>query len=197
MLLDIFKQLECNVAELSDSISSWRGSSSQGRPVSFTDLDFGTTRSSYCADACYSFNASGLETILDSSREDLSYKPSNESDSLYLPEQDGSSHSCSPVMKSCTNIPSSIHVSAEPSPQLKTSTSFNNRLAHSPSITRLQDETGSNMSRNSSIDSGIQFASEAENGSANGVEPMVVPPAETDVRKSVSFADDIFSALGL
>ena len=41
-----------------------------------------------------------------------------------------------------------------------------NRL--SPSVSRAHDETASNISRNSSIDSGIQFASEGENGGGGG-----------------------------
>lgn len=220
MLLEIFKHLESNVAELSDSISSWKTSgntASPGRPISFTEFDFDTSRSSYCTtNSPHTFN--GLETILDSSKEDISYKASSELDSLSLTEQESSSTSCSPVLmplKSHASVPSINSASggssssgggarrpANPSPQLKTSTSFNSRLAHSPSITRLQDETGSNISRNSSIDSGIQFASEAENGSANGVEVVQSTPAEseeteTDVRKSVGFADDIFAALGM
>ena len=239
VLLDIFKQLECNVAELNDSISLWRSGggnsvSSPGRPISFTDLDFGTSRSSYCGNPPPVLNG-GLETILDSSKEDISYKASHESDSLYLPENEESSLSCSPVLRSLKSHASIPSISSggsnsssgaakrphNPSPpQLTTSTSFTNHLASSPSISRLQDETGSNISRNSSIDSGIQFASEAENGSTNGgVEPMnqgVEPPAAAaaappsllakpssgkdgsdDVRKSVGFADDIFAALGL
>ena len=217
--MDIFKQLENNVSELSDSLSTWRATgSSSGRLSSITDLDFGNSRLSYCEDTPRGLNG-GLETILDSSKEDLykastdleqekdAYKTSAESDSLYLPEHDTSSNSCSPVLTSLKSHPSVPSInsssgaskrSADPSPQLRTSTSYTSRLAHSPSITRLQDETGSN----SSIDSGIQFASEAENGSGNGVEPMQVPAAEpevdtNDVRKSVGFADDIFSALGL
>jgi hypothetical protein len=222
VLLDIFKQLESNVTELSDSISTWKATGqSPGRPSSISDLDFVNSRLSYCEDTPHEF--SGLETILDDSKEDLHkagiesieeekgmYKVCPESDAvLFLPEHD-SSNSCSPVLpplKSHPSVPSISSVggssgaskrSADPSPQLRTSTSYTSRLAHSPSITRLQDETGSN----SSIDSGIQFASEAENGSANGVEPMQVPatepePEDDDVRKSVGFADDILSALGL
>ena len=50
---------------------------------------------------------------------------------------------------------------------LKASSSLT-KLTNSPSITRLQ-ETVSNISRNSSIDSGIQFASEPEqNGAVAG-----------------------------
>ncbi len=225
VLLDIFKQLESNVAELNDSISSWRasGGNTPGRPTSFTDLDFGSnSRSSYCADPP-PFSNGGLETILDSSKEDISYKASHESDSLYLPENESSSLSCSPILpslKSHASVPSISSGGAKrptnPSPpQLTTSTSFNNKLVSSPSISRLQDETSSNISRNSSIDSGIQFASEAENGSTNGgvepmsqgVEPVVSPSssllakpstgATEENRKSVGFADDIFAALGL
>lgn len=182
-------------------------------------MELENSRFSYCEDTPHG-SSRGPETILDGSKEDLYkastelekdvYKTSAESDSLYLPEHDTSSNSCSPVLPSLKSHPSVPSInsaggssgaskrSADPSPQLRTSTSYTSRLAHSPSITRLQDETGSN----SSIDSGIQFASEAENGSANGVEPMQVPAAEPevdteDVRKSVGFADDIFSALGL
>lgn len=225
-LLDIFKQLENNVSELSDSISMWRATGSSGRLSSSTDLDFGTSRLSYCEDSPHVFNG-GLETILDTSKEDIYREITEleflseqekdiykEPDSLYLPEHDTSSNSCSPVLpllKSHPSVPSISSAegssgvskkSADPSPQLRTSTSYTSRLAHSPSITRLQDETGSNISRNSSIDSGIQFASEAENGSGNGVEPMQVAAVESeveasDVRKSVGFADDILSTLGL
>ena len=221
VLLEIFKQLESNVAELNDSLSMWRAGGTPGRPVSFTDLDFGTHRSSYCANPPPIFNG-GLETILDSSKEDISYKASHESDSLYLPENESSSLSCSPVLpslKSHASVPSissggSSGGAKRPSnpspPQMTTSTSFNQKLASSPSISRLQDETSSNISRNSSIDSGIQFASEAENGSTHGgVEPMsqvvepvasastLAKPSAEDVRKSVGFADDIFATLGL
>lgn len=214
VLLDIFKQLENNVSELSDSISTWKVSGqSPGRPTSFTDFDFVTSsRSSYCEDSLH-----GLETILDTSKEDI-YKASVESDPLYHPQHESSSNSCSPVLPSLKSHPSIPSISGasggsnghnkrsadqSPQPQLRTSTSYTSRLASSPSITRLQDETGSNISRNSSIDSGIQFASEAENGSANGVEPMQLPTTETaeveanDVRKSVGFADDIFAFLGM
>lgn len=206
------------MSELTDSLSAWRASgnsASPGRPTSFTDLDFGVPRSPHCVNSLYGFN--GLETILDSSKEDISYKTSNESDSLYLAEQESSSTSCSPILpplQSHASIPSinsngsngATKRPANPSPPLiKTSTSFNSRLASSPSIIRLQDETSSNISRNSSIDSGIQFASEAENGSANGVEAamqsLTAAPEESrensDVRKSVGFADDIFAALGM
>lgn len=216
------------MSELTDSISTWKSGgnpASPGRPLSFTDLDMGASRSSYCENPPFRFN--GLETILDSSKEDISYK---ESDSLSLAEQEeqeSSSISCSPVLapplhRSRTSINSSGGGSGSsgarrpgnpsPPPLLKTSTSYNSRLASSASIARLQDETGSNISRNSSIDSGIQFASEAENGSTNGgVEPMQVhhtttsstttaeAPEESsnDMRKSVGFADDIFAALGM
>lgn len=201
--------------ELSDSISTWRISNnviSPGRPSSFTDLDFVTPRSSYHMNSQYSINE--IETTLDSSKEDISCRTSNESDSLSLLEHESSTHSSSPVLPSLKSHASVSSISsnglppkrpANPSPpQLKTSVSFNSRLANSPSISRLQDETSSNISRNSSIDSGIQFASEAENGSANGLE--VIPPATAtvelsedtaDVRKSVGFADDIFAALGM
>ena len=222
VLLDIFKQLENNVSELTDSLSALRvagNNPSPGRPISFTDLDFGTPRSPYCQSSTQ-FGFNGLETILDSSKEDISYKTSTESDSLYLAEQESSSTSCSPILRplqSHASVPSinssgsngALKRPSNPSPPLiKPSASFNSRLASSPSIARLQDETSSNISRNSSIDSGIQFASEVESGSANGVEAIMQPlttplttpaaPEESeDVRKSVGFADDIFAALGL
>lgn len=229
VLLEIFKQLESNVSELTASLSMLRAASSNtqspGRPTSFTDLDFNVPRSPFCPNSSSLGGFNGLETILDSSKEDISYKTSTESDSLYLAEQESSSNSCSPVLpplKSHASIPS-INSStgsngggggapkrpANPSPPLlKTSTSFSGRLANSPSIARLQDETSSNISRNSSIDSGIQFASEAENGSAQGVEAAMhtlLPPPPTreesgeaaDTRKSMGFADDIFATLGM
>ena len=45
------------------------------------------------------------------------------------------------------------------------------KLAGSPSITKLQEETGSVISRNSSIDSGIQFASDPETNGLGGLGP--------------------------
>jgi len=236
-LLDIFKQLETNVEELSDNISNWRMSGSftaAGRPLSYTDLDFqklspsGNFRRPPHLDShghdTYGHNVgglpyaatNGLETILDSSKEDVtSLKEENETDSGLVPES--SSMSCSPVLHNTPKLShhcssSSIRSngggavtaskrSSDISPQMRLSTSFN-RLANSPSISRLQDDSGSTMSRNSSIDSGIQFASETENCSTNSVvEPPVAPapvqPSPEDVRKSVGFADDIFTALGL
>lgn len=157
----------------------------------------------------YSLNS--LETILDSSKEDITSLDDNEMDLALVPE------SSSPVLPSMSKFhhTSSASVkssgggcgsaaakrSSDLSPQLRSSTSFN-RLANSPSISRLQDDGESTMSRNSSIDSGIQFASEAENSSTNGVVEAAVPAPivaspEEDLRKSVGFADDIFAALGL
>ena len=70
------------------------------------------------------------------------------------------------------------------------------KLAGSPSITKLQEETGSNISRNSSIDSGIQFASDPETNGVGG--PGLEPSAssENDL-EGLSLADEIFSTLGL
>ena len=202
------------MAELNDNISTWRlsGSFSQGRPVSITDLDFSSSsRSSYCdhLDSTPSLNTH--ESVSNSSKDDGSCKASHETDSLLLPEHDNSSSSYSPILQPFRPHAGSSAASgsggstrskkaAHPSPHMKTSVSFSN----SPGISRLQDETSSNISRNSSIDSGIQFASEAENGSANSVD-VVQPSTRTtavaedteDVRKSVGFADDIFAALGL
>lgn len=215
--------------ELSDSLTNWRMSGSfitSGRPASFSDLDISSTSFSrrpphldYRGPESFgpgvggiAYTMNSLETILDTSKEDVtSLKEDNETDSGLVPES--SSVSCSPVLPntpklhhcSSSSIRSSGGASApkkssDVSPQMRLSTSFN-RLANSPSISRLQDDGGSTMSRNSSIDSGIQFASEAENCSTNGVvEPSVSAtgdPSSEDVRKSVGFADDIFAALGL
>ncbi len=209
--------------ELGDSISNWRnsGSFTPGRPCSFTDFDFnsptstGSPRKSAHPDYSMTYTSNGLETILDSSKEDVtSLKEENENDSGSAPET--SSMSYSPVLPSSSKLPhhcSSTSIrssngataskrSSDVSPQMRLSTSFN-RLVNSPSITRLQDDGGSTMSRNSSIDSGIQFASETENCSTNSVVesslavPVAVETSPEDVRKSVGFADDIFAALGM
>ena len=196
------------MAELNDNITNWRFSGAfltPGRITSFTDLDFASRGSSYQdqsnSNAMNSLETSFVDSTLDSIKED---KTSDESDSLLLPELEGSSMSCSPVLNSLRSHTSAASIngsngakgSSDSTPQLKTSASFN-KLPNSPSISRLQDETGSNISRNSSIDSGIQFASEAENGSTNGVHLAVAEPEDREVRKSVGFADDIFAALGL
>ncbi len=212
ILLDIFKQLEGNVAELSDNISNWRMSGSfisTGRPSSYTDIDF-SSRSSYCEGLGTPYAINSLETILDTSSEDISTKTSHGSDSLLLPELENSL-SYSPVLPSTqsrgtasfsgSTSSNSTKRTVDPHPHMKMSASLN-KLANSPSISRLQDETSSNMSRNSSIDSGIQFASEAESGSTHGVMEaahMTIPESEDDIdrRKSGGFADDIFAALGL
>ena len=220
--------------ELNENISSWRMSGSfAARPSSYTEVDFqrlspssnsrrpphldSRGHDSYGhSTGGLSYTTNGLETILDSSKEDVaSLKEENETDSGLIP--DSSSMSCSPVLHNAPKLPhhcslSSIRGSgggaltaskrsSDVSPQMRLSTSFN-RLANSPSISRLQDDSGSTMSRNSSIDSGIQFASEAENCSTNSVvEPPVAPalvvPSPEDIRKSVGFADDIFAALGM
>lgn len=166
-----------------------------------------------------------LETILDSSKEDItSLKEENIdtysalADSALVPD----SSLCSPLLQgtlkfqfsnvssirsSCGSGSATAKRFSDGSMQLRGSMS-SNKLANSPSISRLQDDGGSTMSRNSSIDSGIQFASEVENSSSNGVieavvrAPIAASPKNVDVtsedmRKSVGFADDIFAALGI
>lgn len=187
--MDIFKQLEGDVAELTDNISTWRMSGSYGRPIStLSEVDECCETpqrplSSYKFD--FSTGQSSLESTLTSSKEeDSSTKTSSGSDSLLATEVESTSNSCSPVLPQVTAngltrspVSGSQKRQKSASPQLKGSVSMNG-IANSPSISRLQDETSSNISRNSSIDSGIQFASEAENGSANGVEATVSPTAE-------------------
>jgi hypothetical protein len=192
--MDIFKQLEGDVAELTDNISNWRLSGSYGRPLSTL------SESEYCESpkrTSAAYNSLGtshnsLESTLTSSKEEeVSVKTvsGSGSDSMLAPDADSTSNSCSPVLPPLgggtgstptrSPVSSGSHKSrqASVSPPLKGSVSMN-KIANSPSISRLQDETSSNISRNSSIDSGIQFASEAENGSANGVEATVSPSTE-------------------
>lgn len=253
-LMEIFKQLEGDVSDLSEYVGSWRLSATfkDGRPLSFTDLDGGVRPSSGHYDQASSLGTSqnSLESTLTSSKEEVSLKTSSGSDSLLVPEADTASSSNSPVLPAANNSsspqtsntgltrrtsavtpPSSSsggHQSkrqTSASPQLKASASLN-RIANTPAgVNRLQDDTSSNISRNSSIDSGIQFASENENGCANGVDsshhfssqhttsaPQMITRPETktaptttttqkDPRsnkaESLSFADDIFSMLGM
>ena len=181
MLMDIFKQLEGDVAELTDSISNWRLSGSFNRPLS-TLSESEYSESPKRMSAMYSLGTShnSLESTLTSSKEEeVSVKTGSGSgsDSMLAPDVESTSNSCSPVLPPLSGtsaltrspVSSSQKRQASVSPPLKGSASMN-KIANSPSISRLQDETSSNISRNSSIDSGIQFASEAENGSANGVE---------------------------
>ena len=227
VLLDIFKQLESDVAELTDNISNWRLSGVYCRPGStYSDLEYCETPKRFSA--CHTFDldteqTSFESTLTSSKEEEASVKTGSGSDSLLAPELDSTSTSCSPVLPpASTNrltrspVPSSQKRQSSASPPLKGSASMN-KIANSPSISRLQDETSSNISRNSSIDSGIQFASEAENGSANGVEATVSPSAElspptctlgdtsllgsmksnSDDTSDSSFAADVLSILGL
>ena len=70
------------------------------------------------------------------------------------------------------------------------------KLAGSPGVTKLQEETGSNISRNSSIDSGIQFASDPETNGVGG--PGLEPSGSSEAGlEGLSLADEIFSTLGL
>ena len=222
--MDIFKQLEGDVAELTDNISNWRLS----RPLStFSEIEE-ISESPQRLSKAFNFNLqtsteqSSLESTLTSSKEEeTSLQTGSGSDSLLAPELDSTSNSCSPVLPPSNRngltrspVSSSQKRQASASPQLKGSASLN-KIANSPSISRLQDETSSNISRNSSIDSGIQFASEAENGSASGVEATVSPstepspptlgatslPTETKVDSDdlgdSSLAAEVFSMLGL
>lgn len=189
--MDIFKQLEGDVAELTDNISNWRLSGSFGRPLS-TLSESEYNESPKRTSAAYSLGTShtSLESTLTSSKEEeVSVKTGSGSgsDSMLAPDVDLTSNSCSPVLPPLGSgtssaptrspVSSGSHKSRQASPSLKGSVSMN-KIANSPSISRLQDETSSNISRNSSIDSGIQFASEAENSSANGVEATVSPSTE-------------------
>ncbi len=191
--MDIFKQLEGDVAELTDNISNWRLSGSYGRPLStLSELEY--SESPKRTSAVYNSlgtSHNSLESTLTSSKEEVSVKTSSGSgsDSMLAPDADSTSNSCSPVLPPLgggtgstptrSPVSSGSHKSRQTSvsPPLKGSVSMN-KIANSPSISRLQDETSSNISRNSSIDSGIQFASEAENGSANGVEATVSSSTE-------------------
>ena len=235
VLLEIFKQLESDVEELTDNISNWKpsGSLTPGRPISFSDLDFphdSSSSTSSCRNppseshSLASVGAGGpayavntLETILDSSQEDIaSQKEENEPEIVLIPDSP-SVTSCSPVMRRPLKFQYSVGSGSVRSNagstatkrysdvglQMRGSTSLN-KLANSPSISRLQDDGPSTMSRNSSIDSGIQFASEAESSSSNVMVEAAIPapvtvsvPTNEDLRKSVGFADDIFAALGL
>lgn len=187
--MDIFKQLEGDVAELTDSISNWRLSGSFSRPLS-TLSESEYNESPKRISAAYSLGTShnSLESTLTSSKEEeVSVKTGSGtgSDSMLAPDIESTSNSCSPVLpplggsSALTRSPvsSSQKRQTSVSPPLKGSASMN-KIANSPSISRLQDETSSNISRNSSIDSGIQFASEAENSSANGVEATVSSSTE-------------------
>ena len=188
--MDIFKQLEGDVAELTDNISNWRLSGSFGRPLS-TLSESEYNESPKRMSAAYSLGTShnNLESTLTSSKEEeasMKTGSGSGSDSMLAPDIDSTSNSCSPVLpplggsSALTRSPvssSSQKRQASVSPPLKGSASMN-KIANSPSISRLQDETSSNISRNSSIDSGIQFASEAENSSANGVEATVSSSTE-------------------
>lgn len=187
-LMDIFKQLEGDVAELTDNISNWRLSGSFSRPLS-TLSESEYSESPKRISAAYSLGASLEPTLTSTKEEEASVKTGSGtgSDSMLAPDVESTSNSCSPVLpplgsnsSTLTRSPvssSSQRRQASMSPPLKGSASMN-KIANSPSISRLQDETSSNISRNSSIDSGIQFASEAENSSANGVEATVSSSTE-------------------
>ena len=188
--MDIFKQLEGDVAELTDSISNWRLSGSFNRPLStLSELEYNESPKRMSATYSLGTSHNSLESTLTSSKEEeVSVKTGSGSgsDSMLAPDADSTSNSCSPVLpplggtSALTKSPvssSSQKRQASVSPPLKGSASMN-KIANSPSISRLQDETSSNISRNSSIDSGIQFASEAENSSANGVEATVSSSTE-------------------
>lgn len=221
--MDIFKQLEGDVAELTDNISNWRLSGSFCRPgSSYSELEYSENQRLSTYSFSLGTSQNSLESTLTSSKEEeTSVKTSNGSDSMLVPEADSASNSYSPVLPPTSSsgltrspVSSSQKRQASASPQLKGSASMN-KIANSPSISRLQDETSSNISRNSSIDSGIQFASEAENGSANGVEATVSPSTEhspptleattlstemksnSDDTNDSSLAAEVFSMLGL
>ena len=242
--MEIFKQLEGDVSDLTESVSSWRLSTTfkDGRPISYSDLDASGVRphsGTYDQSSSLGTSQNSLESTLTSSKEEVSLKTSSGSDSLLVPEADTASSSNSPVLSAannCSPLTSTAGLTRRPSavtssgghakrqtsasPQLKASVSLN-RIANTPGINRLQDDTSSNISRNSSIDSGIQFASETENnGCNNGMDnghhfsspntttqtqiqtktQTQTTPSAAESRstkaESVSFADDIFSMLG-
>ena len=190
--MDIFKQLEGDVAELTDNISNWRLSGSFGRPLStLSESEFNESPKRMPALYNLGMSHESLESTLTSSKEEeeTSLKTSGSgcgSDSMLAPEMEPTSNSCSlvlPPLGSNTLTRSPISGGSQKrqvsvSPPLKGSASMS-KIANSPSISRLQDETSSNISRNSSIDSGIQFASEAENSSSNGVEATVSPSTDS------------------
>lgn len=234
--MEIFKQLEGDVADLSSCVASWRYSASfrdsytpDSRPTSFSETEYNGVRppSEHYDQRSISMSINSLESTLTSSKEEVSFKTSSGSETRLLPEDDSAhgSSSYSPVLSSnqgpvtstsgystlvngsglvtsatTSNIAGTKQRQSSASPQLKGSTSLN-KISNSPiMLSRLQDETGSVISRNSSesIDSGIQF----ENGSANGVEASST--AVTDVTATTEpeeglgdFASDILSMLGL
>ena len=230
--MEIFKQLEGDVADLSSCVTSWRYSASfresytpDSRPTSFSETEYNNVRppSGQYDQRSISMSINSLESTLTSSKEEMSFKTSSGSESRLLPEVDSAhgSSSYSPVMSSnqglvtstsltngsglvtsatTSNISGTKQRQSSASPQLKGSTSLN-KISNSPNmLSRLQDETGSVISRNSSesIDSGIQF----ENGSATGVEASNSAVADvtttTESEEGLGdFATDVLAMLGL
>ena len=196
--MKIFKQLEGDVSEMTDMFS-WRLSSSPN--YKHTSMRPQSVDSVSKLESLVSHDQTrepSLESTLTSSKEELvggeeesttAMNPSsstNGSDSLFTANEG----SPCPLAKNASSTGSS-------SPPLKGSASLN-KIANSPSIQRIQDDNSSNISRNSSIDSGIQFEHEhmaTSEGSAAAPAPVAVT-TEAAEGLGTSFANDIFATLG-
>lgn len=134
--MEIFKQLEGNVADLSLYVSSWRNSNSfhdsftpDSRPMSLLDLDNTTSHQSslnkHSGSTSVSMNS--LESTLTSSKEEVSYKTSSGSESRLPPEVDSGqgSSSYSPAL-STNQEPVSTHSVLESRNGLVTSATITN-----------------------------------------------------------------------
>ncbi len=211
-LMDIFKQLEGDVSDLNTYVHSWRFSqhsyrdsyASEGRPVSASDLDLSILDEPSSISASDQSLAStkdeGLKSHLtpevDSAHGSSTYSPVLSSQGLATSAYPTNNHRMIPSATTANIVGSKRQASA--SPQLKSSASMNKISMHSPSlISRLQDETASVNSRNSSesIDSGVQF----ENGvdATNTPAPCSTIEETDDGMGFGDFSSDVFSMLGL
>ncbi len=220
-LMEIFKQLEGDVSDLSTCVHSWRFSQysqrdsfvSEGRPVSASDLDLSILDESPSASnqSLASTKEENLKSHLspevDSGHGSSTYSPVLSSQGLTTTAYNTGNNRMS-SSATTSNIAAGSKTKASTSPQLKSSVSMNKISIPSPSlISRLQDETTSVNSRNSSesIDSGVQF----ENGSSHGVEATTTTithtapilnstiPEAGDGMEFGDFASDVFSMFGM
>ncbi len=217
-LMEIFKQLEGDVSDLSTCVHSWRFSQysqrdstiSEGRPVSASDLDLSilddspSASNQSLASAKEDSLKSHLSPEVDSANGSSTYSPVLSSQGLATTAYNTGNYRMS-SSATTSNIAAGSKMKSNASPQLKSSASMNKISLASPSlISRLQDETTSINSRNSSesIDSGVQF----ENGSGNVVESTTqatsivnktIPEATDGGMEFGDFASDVLSMLGM
>lgn len=214
-LMEIFKQLEGDVSDLSTAVHSWRFSQysqrdsfvSEGRPVSASDLDLSildespTASNQSLASTKEENIKSHLSPEVDSAHGSSTYSPVLSSQGLATAAHHTGNYRMS---SSATTSNIAADSKTKASPQLKLSVSMTKISMPSPSlVSRLQDETTSINSRNSSesIDSGVQF----ENGSSGNVvesthtAPIVKStiPEATDGMEFGDFATDLLSMFGM